>query len=1097
MTPFNQNFLVLNLVPPQAASTAGTAYDRIVDILAVDRGLRANIPQEEWDAGLAAANGMNAMIAQGIAATGIGADKRITAAEVATLNAWFRATPARYDQFLALHGNDEDGEETAYHLVQNDGAREAMFGRNLANTIADSLYHIGFQIVDGRFQNEDGDANASVEDMAAWLTYFIADPSTTGTGLDDIVDALIVDRGLSQWTSAQGILSGLAAADALNRMILDGLAAVGALADGRVSAIDVAALSAWTRADAARFARFIDLHGNDENGVETGYHQVQNNGARATYLGENLANTIADGIYHFGFQIVDGRFQNEDGDANASVEDMAAWLTYFIADPSTTGTGLDDIVDALIVDRGLSQWTSAQGILSGLAAADALNRMILDGLAAVGALADGRVSAIDVAALSAWTRADAARFARFIDLHGNDENGVETGYHQVQNNGARATYLGENLANTIADGIYHFGFEILDGRFRNEDGDDNADIGDVATWLNFLLLGTRAIEGSDRGTFERGTDEVERFNMAGGDDDVEAMGGNDTLNLGAGNDWTDAGTGDDSVWGEAGDDWLEGDDGRDTMRGGEGNDGLVGGIDVDWLYGDGGNDRLFGQLGNDLLLGGLGDDELDGGSGVDRLWGGAGNDKLMGGDFGDMLFGEADNDRLSGGNGNDTILGGTGLDTLAGDSGDDVLRGEDGNDLARGGTGRDMMMGGAGNDDMGGDADTDWLYGEGGDDTLYGGDGRDLLVGAIGNDRLFGQAGDDLVRGDAGRDLATGGDGNDSLLGGDAEDTLYGEAGNDTIGGDAGNDLIGGGSDNDSLLGGAGSDTIWADYGNDTLDGGEDADLLDGSHGNDSVAGGAGNDTIWGYIGRDSLVGGSGDDLLDGHDDNDRLEGGSGNDTLNSGSGDDVLHGGFGADLLWASSGADILVSRSDAGEPLPAGGGARVLPAFTGASADTLGGGSGEDLFRFELTLNTTATVANRHLNPDGTVDWAGVATENATRHAHWIDGIGADVISDYRFSEGDRISIAGLGVEVASIAQVNTAGGMASVITLRSQQGASGARDEDMLGTITVYGEQVTRAQIDIDATVVIGAWSRPTEAPYALEGGIGALPAWPELL
>jgi Ca2+-binding RTX toxin-like protein len=940
MTPFNQNLLVLNLVAPQAASTAGTAFDRIVDILAVDRGLRANVPQEEWDAGLAAANDLNAMIAQSIAATGIAADRRITATEVATLNAWFRATPERYDAFLALHGDDEDGEETAYHLVQNDGAREAMFGRNLANTIADSLYHIGFQIIDGRFRNEDGDANASVEDMAAWLTYFVADPSTTGTGLDDIVDALIVDRGLSQWTSAQGILSGLAAADALNRMILDGLAAV-----------------------------------------------------KAT--------------------------------------------------------------------------------------------------------ADGRVSATEVAAVSSWIRGDAARYARFVDLHGNDEGGVETGYHTVQGNGAKATYLGENLANTIADGLYHIGFEIVDGRFRNEDGDDNADIGDVATWLNFLLLGTRAIEGSDRGTFERGTDEVERFNMAGGDDDVEAMGGNDTLNLGAGNDWTDAGAGDDSALGEAGDDWLEGDDGRDTLRGGEGNDGLVGGIDIDWLYGEGGDDRLSGQLGNDLLLGGAGNDDIDGGVGVDRLWGGVGNDRLAGGDSADMLYGNEDNDRLSGGNGNDTLYGGTGIDTLIGESGNDNLRAEDGDDLLRGGTGLDTLAGGTGNDDLGGDADSDRLYGEAGNDTLYGGDGRDWLYGSVGNDRLYGQAGDDVARGDAGLDLVSGGEGNDSLLGGDNEDSLWGDAGNDTLGGDAGNDVLGGGLDNDSLLGGEGNDTVWADYGNDTIDGEGGADLLDGSHGNDSVAGGAGNDTLWGYTGRDSLGGGAGDDLLDGHDDNDRLEGGSGNDTLNSGSGDDVLHGGFGADRLSASSGADILVSRSDAGEPAPAGGAPRILPAFTGASADTLVGGSGEDLFRFELTLNTTATVANRHLRPDGTVDWAGVATENATRHAHWIDGIGADVISDYRYSEGDRISIAGLGVEVASVVQTSTASGMASVITLRSQQGASGARDEDILGTITVYGEQVTQGQLDIDATAVLGAWSRPTEAPYALESGVGALPAWPELL
>jgi Ca2+-binding RTX toxin-like protein len=175
------------------------------------------------------------------------------------------------------------------------------------------------------------------------------------------------------------------------------------------------------------------------------------------------------------------------------------------------------------------------------------------------------------------------------------------------------------------------------------------------------------------------------------------------------------------------------------------------------------------------------------------------------------------------------------------------------------------------------------------------------------------------------------------------------------------------------------------------------------------------------------------------------------------------------------------------------------VLPAFADPSADTLSGGSGEDLFRFELTLNTTATVAGRHLRPDGTVDWAAVATENGTRHAHWLDGIGADQITDYRYSEGDRISIAGLGVEVASIAFIDTNGdgGRESVITLRSQQGASGARDEDILGTITVFGEQVTLAQLRLDATAVLGGWARPAEGPYALEAGLGALPPWPEVV
>jgi hypothetical protein len=45
-------------------------------------------------------------------------------------------------------------------------------------------------IENGTLRNEDGDANATVADVAAWATYFYADQSNTGTGLDQIVDII-------------------------------------------------------------------------------------------------------------------------------------------------------------------------------------------------------------------------------------------------------------------------------------------------------------------------------------------------------------------------------------------------------------------------------------------------------------------------------------------------------------------------------------------------------------------------------------------------------------------------------------------------------------------------------------------------------------------------------------------------------------------------------------------------------------------------------------------------------------------------------------------------------------------------------------------
>lgn len=83
------------------------------------------------------------------------------------------------------------------------------------------------------------------------------------------------------------------------------------------------------------------MHGDDEDGAETGYHLVQNDGSNLNYRGENLLNTVVDGVYHMGFEIRDGRFLNEDGDPNATVESVADWLTQFYVDHSTTGTKLE------------------------------------------------------------------------------------------------------------------------------------------------------------------------------------------------------------------------------------------------------------------------------------------------------------------------------------------------------------------------------------------------------------------------------------------------------------------------------------------------------------------------------------------------------------------------------------------------------------------------------------------------------------------------------------------------------------------------------------------------------------------------------------
>jgi Ca2+-binding RTX toxin-like protein len=255
-------------------------------------------------------------------------------------------------------------------------------------------------------------------------------------------------------------------------------------------------------------------------------------------------------------------------------------------------------------------------------------------------------------------------------------------------------------------------------------------------------------------------------------------------------------------------------------------------------------------------------------------------------------------------------------------------------------------------------------------------------------------------------------------------------------------------------------------------------DHLNGTTGNNVLFGGGSADALAGMAGNDTLNGGSGDD---------KIWGGSGNDQLTGGTGADLLVGGFGADRMDGGNGNDILLSRSDAGEMVAAQDGttrifAAESAAFTAVN-DTLIGGRGADTFRFEGVVNAKDEIVAKHVNADGTIDWAGVTGENDNVHDHWVDGFGGDVIRDFNRAQGDKIEIAAHTAEVQSIRHVDANGdGRAdySVITVISQQGAAGAHDEDLLGTITVYGNLVRASDISTDAGVVYGAYERIDELP-----------------
>jgi RTX calcium-binding nonapeptide repeat (4 copies) len=279
------------------------------------------------------------------------------------------------------------------------------------------------------------------------------------------------------------------------------------------------------------------------------------------------------------------------------------------------------------------------------------------------------------------------------------------------------------------------------------------------------------------------------------------------------------------------------------------------------------------------------------------------------------------------------------------------------------------------------------------------------------------------------------------------------------------------------------------------------ASLTGGSSGHDHLNGTESGNMLFAGRGDDEVAGKAGNDMLDGGNGNDGIWGGSGNDRLSGGTGNDMLTGGFGADRLDGGNGNDVLLSRSDAGEMVAAQDGTTQIfadetAAFTAVN-DVLTGGRGADTFRFEGLVNAKDEIVAKHVNADGTIDWHGVTGENNNVHDHWVDGFGNDVITDFNRAQGDKIEIAAHTAEVKSIEHLDSNGdGKAdySLITVISQQGASGAHDEDLLGTIKVYGNLVKASDISVDATSVYGAYEKVGQLPagvhYQLEDD-GVLP------
>ena len=291
---------------------------------------------------------------------------------------------------------------------------------------------------------------------------------------------------------------------------------------------------------------------------------------------------------------------------------------------------------AISADPGLRAGTPVAQINLGLAAATSLNSVLLQAIASTKVNDDGLISEADMQTISTAVFNNPAWWQGFILGHGNDNGTIETGFHYVQGDGGSLIFQGRNFIDTVADAIYHYGFDIQNGRYFNEDGNDNELTADVAGWLNYFLNGVNVVHGSGLND-ELGSGEYsayfaaarsETFLAGAGNDKIWAGDGNDKVMGGTGNDISGGGTGNDFMYGEVGNDTMWGDDGNDQLFGGDGNDGLSGGKHNDRLFGGNADDALMGEDGQDLIFGEAGNDKLYGGEGMDALRGGLGADRL-------------------------------------------------------------------------------------------------------------------------------------------------------------------------------------------------------------------------------------------------------------------------------------------------------------------------------------------------------------------------------------------------------------------------------------------------------------------------------------
>ena len=319
--------------------------NKIIEIIQKDKRLNRKVDKSDIEIAINSARRMNQIIIEAIIQTGVGNNQKISIADTREINDYI--FHHYNDEWVELHGDDEENEETGFHLVVNDGAKTRLFGKNAINKVADSIYHLGFEThLRNRLLNEDSNKNASFKNVSKWLDLLLRDDlkagrlintdiqevtGESGTGLDKIIEVIYNDKGLQRRVSTGDMRIGAKSANIMIGLLLEAIDATDAGATGIYTKEDMRAVNHYLVANYSD--EWAKAHGDDEDNEESGYHRVRGDGAKTKIFGKNAINRVFDGIFHLGFETpYKNRLVNEDGDKNVSFKRVAQWLTKLLSD---------------------------------------------------------------------------------------------------------------------------------------------------------------------------------------------------------------------------------------------------------------------------------------------------------------------------------------------------------------------------------------------------------------------------------------------------------------------------------------------------------------------------------------------------------------------------------------------------------------------------------------------------------------------------------------------------------------------------------------------------------------------------------------------